>query len=601
MDIRIIAASSSTDLVASPPLTRLGREMAFATAWAECDQVDAPANVDATATAKPELHTQGELPDNQDESSIEDQTISAECSADHLCQQTVTMSQTIATDLPSLPRSWNLQQAELELEPSVKLPGGQTTPSLILPPPESQSMEAMEISPERPDPVTAEYAGIELFQPEAEACQLAQSNRLTNSSTQEGDKHTFSMAEIKPLFADEPVIKTSSVSSKTDARQSIAAIGMVLSSKSEQPLAVDSDVPPTPQQNALGTSAQKDAELAAIGRAPTGNPTDGLEFIPNPVSTEVSKPAEAPLLGKIYPGQSLHSSSTPPFTTRIDSELARGEDANSTTNDISIDSDYTSRPPSSQENIKNTATMDTIEVTTDFTLPPRKKILPLVSKTHAPTGQAKVEHDSSSKDWATHLSSNLQFEKPNHEAGGKYEAPAQHAVDNNQIPKSARELMDFGMPIPDAGRSTGTVAPPSGSSPHHPTTLPPSQQIANSIIANQNSNDEVELILNPEELGCVTFKISRTDETFAITISVDRLDTLQLLRRNLDTLTAELSQAGISGASINLSDSSRDRRAPPPIPATSGAGESEQAFSEPPPRTRTTPLRDHAGRLNLRL
>lgn len=63
----------------------------------------------------------------------------------------------------------------------------------------------------------------------------------------------------------------------------------------------------------------------------------------------------------------------------------------------------------------------------------------------------------------------------------------------------------------------------------------------------------VEVILDPAELGKVRMLISPGDNP-AVTILAERPETFDLLRRNIDLLSKELRDAGVSGADISFSD-----------------------------------------------
>ena len=617
MDIRIIAAGSNAESAASPSPAPHGREVAFAAAWVECDQANARANPDATAPVAPESHTQEESPDRQDESSMEDQPISSECCADHLHPETIAIPPTLATDLRNVPNSRNPQHVEAELEPSVEFPDAQKIPSASLLPPNRNSLEIMEIVAERSLAVTPEGARIKLPEPTTGVSQLEQSRRSTTSSAEDGDQRMIPMAGIEPLSGDQPATRGDPVSARTHARQAMVAMGMAPSSKSYGSPAVDSGAPPTaqhidPRDIDPRASAQMEAEFAAIGESATGNPVYTMEFTTNPASAEAPTPTERPRLGQINAGYSLYNSSTPPLATRAESAAMYREHAKPITADTSAGSEYTPPPSPALENIKNQPTIynnaaiiSGIGKAAPWAVTPRRAFT-LGARDHAPTDQVNSGLHLSSKNWADHLGPHLQFETPYNEAGRQYGISAQNSAEVDLALQTAIESMDPGRLVqitePSMSASTSTAVAPGGTTSHSPTTPPTlTHQVASAIVENVNAKSEVELILNPEELGALKFKISRTDEALAITISVDRVDTLQLLRRNLDTLTAELSQAGIIGASINFGDSNRDRRTLPQMPATSGAKESDHTFSEPHPRIQTTQQRDHAGRLNLRL
>lgn len=131
--------------------------------------------------------------------------------------------------------------------------------------------------------------------------------------------------------------------------------------------------------------------------------------------------------------------------------------------------------------------------------------------------------------------------------------------------------------------------------------IPPQQQLADQIIRSMNSTGETELVLAPEELGRVRFAISQEDGAITISITAERADTLVLLRRNSEMLSAELAQAGLAGASIDFGGSGRERdgtRAPLIERVTR---EASDTLPDDPPASRTKRQTGATGRLDLRL
>lgn len=63
----------------------------------------------------------------------------------------------------------------------------------------------------------------------------------------------------------------------------------------------------------------------------------------------------------------------------------------------------------------------------------------------------------------------------------------------------------------------------------------------------------VALTLSPEELGSVRFEMQGRGEAIHIALTVERPETLDLLRRHVDTLVAEFKQAGFTGTSFSFS------------------------------------------------
>ena len=143
-------------------------------------------------------------------------------------------------------------------------------------------------------------------------------------------------------------------------------------------------------------------------------------------------------------------------------------------------------------------------------------------------------------------------------------APASNAVPNfepRDIPaKSAEDLprQEFALdpgsdvqvfipgPPPDAVRAS--VAAPAV-----PEPIQVARQISQQLDSAKDSN--IEIVLSPEELGKVRISIGHGDIP-SISISADRPETLDLLRRHVDILSGEMRAAGLSGAEISFGNGS---------------------------------------------
>lgn len=71
--------------------------------------------------------------------------------------------------------------------------------------------------------------------------------------------------------------------------------------------------------------------------------------------------------------------------------------------------------------------------------------------------------------------------------------------------------------------------------------------------ARARTDDRVELTLDPVELGKVRFDFTTTNDRITINLSVERPETLDLLRRHADTLRSEFREAGFDGSSLSFS------------------------------------------------
>ena len=85
--------------------------------------------------------------------------------------------------------------------------------------------------------------------------------------------------------------------------------------------------------------------------------------------------------------------------------------------------------------------------------------------------------------------------------------------------------------------------------------------------------DRVEVSLDPVELGRLRFDIRHNGDLVQVNLSVERPETMDLMRRHADQLLAELRAAGFAGASLSFSQwgqGQADRNKPdaPPPPET---------------------------------
>lgn len=140
---------------------------------------------------------------------------------------------------------------------------------------------------------------------------------------------------------------------------------------------------------------------------------------------------------------------------------------------------------------------------------------------------------------------------------------------------------------------------PGQGSPHG---LPP--KVAGTLTegAKRASKDEpIELLLDPVELGKVRFELTTTGDRVQVNLSVERPETLELLRRNLDSLRSELSAAGFDASTLSFGQwgSGRDDAAPAPTQLTP-FGDDSAAPDLPPTPTPGRSIAADQG-LDLRL
>ena len=129
----------------------------------------------------------------------------------------------------------------------------------------------------------------------------------------------------------------------------------------------------------------------------------------------------------------------------------------------------------------------------------------------------------------------------------------------------------------------------------------PIQQTA-AIIAAQSPTQpgSIDLTLTPETLGRLHFEMRPEGDKMAITLSAERPETLDLVRRHLPDLLAELKQAGVQAGTLSFGTWSDGRHPSPPPPepdiGPASFGTSDQSPAPIPKR----PLAAAAGGLDLR-
>lgn len=83
---------------------------------------------------------------------------------------------------------------------------------------------------------------------------------------------------------------------------------------------------------------------------------------------------------------------------------------------------------------------------------------------------------------------------------------------------------------------------------------PPQVQILTQLLhhAAKGQRAEMQILLTPEDLGHLRFQIQQQGETVRVVLSVERPETLELMRRHGDQLIQEFRQAGFDGATLSF-------------------------------------------------
>ncbi|WP_424966298.1 flagellar hook-length control protein FliK [Dinoroseobacter sp. S375] len=72
------------------------------------------------------------------------------------------------------------------------------------------------------------------------------------------------------------------------------------------------------------------------------------------------------------------------------------------------------------------------------------------------------------------------------------------------------------------------------------------------------NGEATEILLNPEELGRVRMTLSGGDGVGSVLLQVERPETLDLIRRNIEQMRAELAEAGWDSVTFNFAQGGSD-------------------------------------------
>lgn len=131
----------------------------------------------------------------------------------------------------------------------------------------------------------------------------------------------------------------------------------------------------------------------------------------------------------------------------------------------------------------------------------------------------------------------------------------------------------------------GAATDAAGSTPHRAEILRyPAAQIADGLV--RHPERPVEITLNPEELGRVKFRLHAGEGNISVIVTVERGETIDLMRRHIDVLAQEFRRLGYEGIGFEFRQSGnganhQNRRAP-----TTGrpAADAKTPHSAPSPR-----------------
>ena len=190
-------------------------------------------------------------------------------------------------------------------------------------------------------------------------------------------------------------------------------------------------------------------------------------------------------------------------------------------------------------------------------------------------------------------------------------APTPLDIVSSRLPESKpqtaaealRDVGDFGASVSDKPQMQRPLPPampavsPTASRPQTPEAKIVSQ-ISTAI--STASKDTVEIRLDPPELGRVIISITQTDSGLSATVTSEKAEIADLLRRHAELLSRELSKSGFSEASLQFShrDQQQDR--------STYEGDKTRFSSASPEQTEVTStiemiLQSQSGSLDIRL
>ena len=136
-------------------------------------------------------------------------------------------------------------------------------------------------------------------------------------------------------------------------------------------------------------------------------------------------------------------------------------------------------------------------------------------------------------------------------------------------------------PISSESRLSALSSNPTTSNPLQRTDLPPqiARQLAEAI--QQNPNRLVEITLKPQELGAVRLSVQQAEAGIIVSLTAERPETLDLMRRHVDQLEQDFQAMGYANIAFSFADSDAGTDAQSDAPPSSGPAEAEDVTATP--------------------
>lgn len=174
------------------------------------------------------------------------------------------------------------------------------------------------------------------------------------------------------------------------------------------------------------------------------------------------------------------------------------------------------------------------------------------------------------------------------------EGPAAHGPD-----LSFGDGVTADLPPSSAPADPPRARPAAAAPPHHQAAAHLADLIRDHGADVTSASGRTEIVLSPEELGRIRFDLRSSPDGLSVTLSADRPETLDLLRRHATELRAELSAAGYDLATLDFGTAGGNRgNSATPAPAT---GIPDDPAIEPPALPALPHRGSMSGGLDLRL
>ncbi|MEL7203015.1 MAG: flagellar hook-length control protein FliK [Pseudomonadota bacterium] len=171
-------------------------------------------------------------------------------------------------------------------------------------------------------------------------------------------------------------------------------------------------------------------------------------------------------------------------------------------------------------------------------------------------------------------------------------------TDQSVLREAVREDVSFGATTAGGAEPTSTTVASARAQPEPVNARAIVTQVIQSITRTPGENS-IEIRLQPEELGRVRLMLLPVEGGVSVQIAAERADTLELLKRNVEMLEADLRKQGFSNASFSFESGNSDEDSRPE--AWSKDPAEKEASSKTQVEVGTRPVLKEAGRLDIRV